>query len=100
GVFHQNRNQLDFAHALEHMAFKCAKHFPENLLNDPKILSRFGMTKGDIFGQTAALYTWYSFDIPSMNTDATDMGLLWFRDISDLKLSEEKINAERGPLRQ
>lgn len=100
GTWHQQQNQMDFAHALEHLAFKCAPNFPINLLNNPELLARLGMEKGDIFAHTRSMYTSYNFDIPKHNLNAMDMGLLWFRDISDLQLTTDKINSERGPLRQ
>ncbi len=100
GCYYEKQNQLDFAHALEHLAFKCAPNFPMNLMGNPKLLTRFGMEKYDIFGRTGNMHTSYNFDIPSNNMDAMDTGLLWFYDISDLALTTEKIDEERGPLRQ
>src|SRR5690606_18898567 len=44
--------------------------------------------------------TSYTFDIPSDNVKALDTGFLWFLNIFDLKLTDRKIDQERGPLRQ
>lgn len=100
GNIHQKQNQLNFAHALEHLAFKCAPNFPENLLNNPELLIQYDMEKRDVFGYTRTMYTSYNFNIPRHNFDAMRTGLLWFRDISNLQLTNEKIETERGPLRQ
>ncbi|RTE54139.1 insulinase family protein [Arenibacter aquaticus] len=100
GSSHQNNDELNFPHALEHLAFKCAQDFPNNLLNDPLLLARLGLAQKDIFGQTQYFSTWYSFNVPIANPDAMDTGLLWFENISDLRLTKEIIDQERGPLRQ
>lgn len=100
GYYSQESDQMDFAHALEHLAFKAAKDFPVNLLDDPVLLSRLGVAKDDVFGQTSTLYTWYSFDIPFEREDAFDTALLWFYDILDLKLNSDIVNKEKGPLKQ
>jgi predicted Zn-dependent peptidase len=100
GSNNQEDDELDFAHAIEHLAFKCAKNFPVNLLNNSELWARLGMTKKDVFGQTSGTYTWYSFDVPANRMDAMDTGLLWFRDITNLDLTPTAINQERGPLRQ
>ena len=100
GSHNEGPGQLDFAHALEHLAFKCSKDFSVNLLDDPVLLSRLGMDSGDIFGQTTAMATWYSFDVPNGNREALDTALHWFQNISDLDLNARSINKEKGPLRQ
>ncbi|GBF18235.1 peptidase M16 inactive domain protein [Arenibacter sp. NBRC 103722] len=100
GSSHQNKEELNFPHALEHLAFKCAKDFLDNLLNDPLLLARLGLAQKDVFGLTQYFSTWYRFNVPIANPDAMDTGLLWFENISDLQLTKEKIDQERGPLRQ
>lgn len=100
GSAYQKQEQLDFAHAIEHLAFKCAKDFPVNLLDTPKLYNSLGMTREDVFGQTGLFNTSYFFDIPSDNAKALDAGLLWFLNIFDLELTDRKIDYERGPLRQ
>lgn len=92
--------QLNFAHALEHLAFKSAKGFPTNLLDDPQLRTRLEMEKDDIFGQTSAMYTWYYFNIPNTNEEALETAFLWFQNISDLDFSPNDVNKEKGPLRQ
>src|SRR5690606_1029475 len=51
-------------------------------------------------GNTGYTFTVYNFNIPKNNMDALDMGLLWFRDVSDLKLTSTAIEREKGILRQ
>lgn len=93
-------NELEFAHAIEHLAFKCSKDFPENLLNNPSLLNNLGMDQSDIFGQTLSYTTWYRFNIPPNRIDALNKGLQWFKNISDLDLSEDAIIKEKGPIQQ
>lgn len=101
GSYGDENNQLDFAHAIEHLAFKSAKHFPTNLLDDNKLINHLGMSKRDIFAQTTKLYTLYYFDIPLHRKDALKTGLQFFQDIAEnLEFNETDVNNERGPLRQ
>src|SRR5690606_20302586 len=100
GSAYQNLEQLDFAHAIEHLAFKCAKDFPVNLLDAPKLYNSIAMIREDVKAQTGFFNTSYTFDIPSDNVKALDTGFLWFLNIFDLKLTDRKIDQERGPLRQ
>ena len=100
GDYSEAPEELDFAHAIEHLAFKCAKHFSGNIANNTKMRSRLGMDENDVFGGTSAMNTLYYFNVPYDRRDAFDTGLQWFQDISDLHLTPEVINKERGPLRQ
>ncbi|MEH6681054.1 MAG: insulinase family protein [Sediminicola sp.] len=100
GSHYQNPEQLEFAHAIEHLAFKCARDFPVNLLDDSQLLNGLGMSKKDIFAQTWDYSTWYRFDVPSDRIDAVEKGLQWFGNISNLNLTKEAIEKEKGPLRQ
>ncbi|MFD2790530.1 hypothetical protein KCTC52924_02949 [Arenibacter antarcticus] len=100
GAYHQNPDQMDYAHAIEHLAFSTADHFPGHLRNNVKRLSQLGINLKDNGGNTGHIYTVYNFNIPINNNDALDMGLQWFRDISDLKLTTTAINGEKGVLRQ
>src|SRR5690606_9227709 len=90
GNYHEQIGQLDFAHAVEHLAFKCAKHFPVSLGN-PEFYSELGMTNYDVGGRTFSLHSEFYFNVPSNRMDALDTGLLWFHDILDLELTAEKI---------
>lgn len=100
GHYSQDNNQLNFAHIIEHLAFKAAKDFTVNLLDNPALLTRLGMTKDDIFGQTNSLNTWYSFDIPYDREDSLEEAFVWFQNISDLQMNPNMVNKEKGPIRQ
>ncbi|MDL5514010.1 insulinase family protein [Arenibacter sp. M-2] len=100
GSYHASPDELQFPHLLEHLAFKTAKHFPINLLDDPELKNRFGIERYDIRASASLLYTKYYFNVPQDRMDALDQGLLWFRDIADLDLDIGAIDRERGPLRQ
>lgn len=102
GGFYQNQEELEFAHTLEHLAFKCAKDFPFNLLNAPtNFLSNLGINRRDIEGHTRFTSTWYSIkNIPSDSTHTFETGLRWFSNILDLNLSKNVIQKEKGVIRQ
>src|SRR5690606_12280945 len=95
GSYYHEENQLDFAHMVEHLAFKTAQHFPAPITEKLKT-----MNIKNIGGQTGSLWTAYNFNIPLNNLNAFDSGLLWFRDVADLKLTNEAIDNERGVMRQ
>lgn len=94
GGYHENIHQTDIAHAIEHLAFKTSKHFSEDLKETLKNSNiKDNATTGD-------LRTSYRLKIPSSHLDTVDIGLLWFRDIADLKLTEKAVEKEKGVLRQ
>lgn len=100
GGYYEKRNEHDFAHAIEHLAFKCAKHFKQNLLENTELYSKLGMTRFDIHASTGVFRTRYIFNVPFDRMDALETGLLWFHDITDLKLDKKDVDSERGPLRR
>ena len=101
GNYNEDMYHLDFAHAVEHLAFKSAKHFPANILNDNSFLQHLEMKKNDISAQTSNFYTIYSFKIPSHRKDALTAGFQFFQDIAkNLKINKKDVDNERGPLRQ
>jgi predicted Zn-dependent peptidase len=99
GSNQQDKDQLDAAHALEHLAFQPTENFSKSII-DEELLNRFDMQFYDLYG-SSGLFTEYDFDAPSNNDKALETGLLWFKDIaSDLKFSKENIEKVRGELRQ
>lgn len=100
GHYYQNPNQLGFAHTIEHLAFDCAKDFPIDLHIDSALLNDLGMSKYDLSARTEYFTTRYRFDVPSNRLDAMNIGLQWFENISDLQLTEQAIESEKGPIRQ
>lgn len=102
GNFDQEFDQLEFAHTLEHLAFRCAKDFPFSFISPPKeFLRSIGMEDNYIEGQTGNDLTYYHLkDLPSGNVDAMDKNLLWLSNMSDLKLTNEAIDNERLVIKQ
>ncbi|WP_268225152.1 M16 family metallopeptidase [Sinomicrobium oceani] len=102
GSFYQGPEELEFAHTLEHLAFKCAKVFPFNLLNAPSdFLSGLGIRDKDIQAHTWFTSTWYNIkNIPSDSMKTIDIGLLWFSNLTNLNLTNKVINKERKVLEQ
>ncbi len=101
GSEQEEAKEIDFAHALEHLAFRETENFPKGLNNTPEILVPLGMDESDIMGNTNNIWTEYFFNIPDNNFSAINVGLKWFKDIADgLVLSKENIDRERGVLMQ
>ncbi len=101
GKDHQNDDQLNIAHFLEHMAFKTTKNFPKGIYNYIENSTEEGMVKFDIYGSAGASNTSYLFNAPSNNKKALETGLLWFSDVvKNLALTIEDIDKERGVLIQ
>lgn len=102
GVFHENPSQIDMAHALEHLAFKGGKNFPNHILNDSGLFNRLGMNKNDINARTGVSSTRYYFNPSSAHYErGVNAGFLFFHDIAaELRLDRGDVDTERGPLRQ
>lgn len=102
GIFHENPSQIDMAHALEHLAFKGGKNFPNHILNDSGLFNRLGMNKNDIDARTGVTSTRYYFNPSTAHYErGVNTGFLFFHDIAaDLRLGKEDVDNERGPLRQ
>tara|TARA_B100000378_G_scaffold260542_1_gene241271 strand:+ start:4490 stop:7357 length:2868 start_codon:yes stop_codon:yes gene_type:complete len=96
--------QLDFPHAIEHLAFKKTEHFPKGLPNQMQMLENAGMENvgRDFNAFSSNRFTFYKFKIAKNNTKALNLGFLWFKDITHkkLKLTEKDINSVRGELKQ
>lgn len=100
GFDQENKKELGYAHTLEHLAFKCSKHFNNHLLGASMNKDNNESEHIIIEGNTYLNSTNYTFDIFDNSEDALNRGLLWFHDISDLDLTKEKINSERNVLWQ
>lgn len=101
GSNHENDNEMDMAHFLEHMAFKKTKHFSQGIHHFIEQSKDITMSMYDVKGFSGALVTEYQFDAPSGNDQALETGLLWFEDIAqDLVLTTEEIDSERGVIQQ
>lgn len=93
-------DQLNAAHAVEHLAFKSSKNFPLGIVNSEQAAS-FNLGKYDYLATSGPRVTEYEFYAPNGNTEALDHGLLWFKDIvMGLHLTDADIDQVRGELRQ
>ncbi|WP_424494112.1 M16 family metallopeptidase [Salinimicrobium sp. GXAS 041] len=96
----EKENEGDFAHAIEHLAFKATKVFPLGLENS----KRFNTSDSEIFKLNASSgrrSTTYEFDIQNTSTEGFRLGLLWFREIAqNLLLSKKDIESVRGEVRE
>ena len=101
GNFKEKPHQNNFAHHIEHLAFRETTNFPEGLKSNEKLLVSLGMNARDVSGKTGGKATVYNFEIPRPSTRSILVGLKWFRDIAtELNLSKNNINRERGVLLQ
>lgn len=101
GSKHQDLDQFEMAHFVEHMAFKSSENFPNGIKNDIITRNSLNMTQMDIGGSTTGYNTIYRFDAPVDNQKALEYGLLWFKDIATgLHFKTEEIDTERGVLIQ
>jgi len=101
GYNQHDSDQLNIAHAVEHLAYKATQNFPEGLANSERI-GKLGMGMYDyVAAFSGNRSTEFSFDAPFNNTEALKVGLLFFKDIAmGLRLTEADINNVRGELRQ
>jgi len=101
GSFDEEAHETDFAHHIEHLAFRPSDNFPNGLKGNPQLLSILGMNFRQLGGMTSGNFTRYNFEPPFNNSEAISTGLKWFRDIANgLDISERSINRERGVLLQ
>ncbi|NJW52699.1 M16 family metallopeptidase [Salinimicrobium oceani] len=101
GQAFQEPEEFDFAHALEHLAFRETTNFPDGLTSNPEILAEVGLYDRSFYGTTAGNFTRYDFSVPNANNAARNLGLNWFRDIAtELIISAESVDRERGVLLQ
>lgn len=92
--------QLNFPHAIEHLAFKPTKNFPKSI-KEHGLLQGLGMAERDRSATTGFRFTRYFFNAPVHHQKALDTGLLWLKDIMNgLIINDVNVNQERGSLRQ
>ena len=96
GSLDERDDQQGLAHFLEHMAFKGSTHVPEGEM--VKILERKGLAFGpDTNAQTSYDQTLYMLDLPEVDEDTLDTGLMLMRETaSELTLSAKAFDSERG----
>lgn len=96
----EKENEGDFAHAIEHLAFKATKNFPSGFENS----ERFNTSGAETFKTNASSgrrNTTYELKIPNPSNEGMRLGLLWFKDIAkNLILSKEDVESVRGEVRE
>lgn len=101
GSNHQDSDQLNVAHFVEHMAFKSSTHFPNGVFYETKTNKSLEMGQYDANGSAGSRSSRYTFDVPADNKEALETGLLWFKDIANgLNFKDEEIDTERGVMVQ
>ncbi|WP_300439151.1 insulinase family protein [Christiangramia sp.] len=89
GTLHEDDDQLEYAHLLEHMGYKGTKHFP-NLNNHLHTSGRWGSAKTNFYK------TFYRAIIPSDLKNALYEGLQVLRDwTQDIRLEQSSIDVDR-----
>ncbi|SDL28391.1 Predicted Zn-dependent peptidase [Salinimicrobium catena] len=100
GSNHSKKDEINISHAVEHLAFKATKNFPEGIGQSEEIKD-VGMTIYDLQAFSGSKYTEYFFNAPGNNKKALKTGLIYFKDIVDgLLFTDEDIEVVRGELRQ
>ncbi|TDN94963.1 putative Zn-dependent peptidase [Salegentibacter sp. 24] len=102
GTNHEDQDQVELSHFLEHMAFKSSQNFPHGLDQIIKESTSLGLNIFDVNAQTTPKSTIYLFKSPVNNKPALDLALLWFEDIAKgkLKLTDKEIDQEKGAFTQ
>lgn len=96
----ENEQEFDFAHAIEHLAFKGTINFPDGILNS-SIIQNTDSQEFLIDGSSGRRQTNYNFNIVDPKLSGLDAGLIWFRDItSDLALTNQNIESVRAEVRE
>lgn len=99
GANQEDPDQQNFAHAVEHLAFKPTKNFPSGIFNSELLESLGGDFK--INAGNAKNYTSYQFSNLEGSLEGVKAGFLWFRDIVDnLELNPQNIESVRGEVRE
>ncbi len=98
GSLHETEAQRGLAHFVEHMAFRGTTRVPDGELF--KTLERLGLRAGaDTNARTGELDTVYQFDLPNIDEQTIDTGLMMSREIaSEITLNPDAFQAERGPV--
>ncbi|QLE01992.1 insulinase family protein [Galbibacter sp. BG1] len=95
GTDQEDKSQLNFAHAIEHLAFKGTKNFPLGIRDSLKH-SNIAIT--DYRGSSGET-TNYLFKVPHNNGAVLDIALLWFSDIATgLRFTDEYTDQVKGEL--
>lgn len=96
GFYHEDADQKELAHLLEHLAFNGTKHYPGDGIRE--FFNASGFKPGTNWNaSTSSLYTDYFMNIPSGKQDIYSKCFQVLRDwAQDMTLTPEAIDAERG----
>lgn len=98
GSFHQEPDQYEIAHFMEHIALKAGKHISLTKRYDSDLFSEAGIEPNDVVARTSKAYTWYSFDLPA-HKKAIETAFLLYSDILwGLEFKQVYIDSERSPI--
>lgn len=93
-------DQRNVAHVIEHLAYESSKSFPAGIRNSDEMAS-LDMTIFDYGAYSGPRSTQYHFQVPTGDTTALNIGLLWFKDIiSGLNLTDADIDKSSGEVLQ
>ncbi|MDT0677027.1 M16 family metallopeptidase [Autumnicola musiva] len=99
GSLQEDENQMDIAHAVEHLVSEGSTNFPRGIKQDYEKFAGKGVAY-KIFN-IGLDKTEYQLIVPTGNGEAFNAAMLFYKDIlSGITLSETDINSERGVLRQ
>lgn len=89
GIYHEDQDQFEYAHLLEHMGFKGTKHFPD-------LTSYFHTAGRYAHAGTRNYHTYYYARIPSGDKTVLNSGMQVVRDwAQDIRFEDESIKVER-----
>lgn len=96
----EKEDERDFAHAIEHLAFKSTKKFPLGVENSA-IFNRSGKGNYEADASSGPQSTNFQFNIHNSTPEGLRLGLLWFKEIAqNLELTKEDIERVRAEVRE
>lgn len=101
GNTQEDLDQLNMAHALEHLAFKASRNLPHGIYKYLDTLPGLRLGHRQLGGAAGGRVVNYNFDAPQNSQTARNAAFLWFKEIATgLNLSDFDIDKERGVLCQ
>lgn len=99
GSNQEDPDQENFAHAVEHMAFKSTRNFPSGAFNS-ELFEKLGGNLNVNAGNSKN-YTAYIFSDPEGSLEGVKAGFIWFGDIlNNLEFTSQNVESVRGEVRE